>query len=196
MNRATYNRTARLLLAFALCIANCAASAAYEMPLTVSALHEAYVLGQRNDQATAAFLSPYMKQITEGFQAPHIAEIEILTPFAQVVDLSRQSPSGYIEEQAVREYHHRGNTMVFPLPIIPPPAYPKPDPAQNEPPPPPPQSAPPNTALQPENFWQNFRFETKQHDKTIASRSIRNKPIYSTPTKDTPAELHASTAVL
>ncbi len=56
MNRATYNRTARLLLAFALCIANCAASAAYEMPLTVSALHEAYVLGQRNDQATAAFL--------------------------------------------------------------------------------------------------------------------------------------------
>src|SRR5260370_548289 len=112
MNRATYNRTARLLLAFALCIANCAASAAYEMPLTVSALHEAYVLGQRNDQATAAFLSPYMKQITEGFQAPHIAEIEILTPFAQDVDLSRQSPSGYSEGWCVggnrgRSYHSR-----------------------------------------------------------------------------------------
>src|SRR5260221_11279619 len=111
MNGATYNRTARLLLAFALCIANCAASAAYEMPLTVSALHEAYVLGQRNDQATAAFLSPDMKQITESFQAPHIAEIEILTPFAQVVELSPQSPTGYIEEEDVRAYHQHGNTI-------------------------------------------------------------------------------------
>src|SRR5260370_16271289 len=118
MNRATYNRTARLLLAFALCIANCAASAAYEMPLTVSALHEAYVLGQRNDQATAAFLSPYMKQITEGFQAPHIAEIEILTPFAQVVDLSRQPPSGYSEQQSVREYHQRAHTTGLPIPFL------------------------------------------------------------------------------
>jgi hypothetical protein len=127
-----------------------------------------------------------MKQITEGFQAPHIAEIEILTPFAQVVDLSRQSPSGYSEQQAVREYHQRGNTVVVRILLMLPAAYPKPEPAPSEAPPSSPQSPPPNTALQPENFWQNFRFETKQHDKTIASRSVRNRPIYSSPPKTHP----------
>jgi hypothetical protein len=196
MNRATYVRTARLLLAFALCVANCAASAAYEVSLSPAALHEAYVLGQRNDQATAVFLSPYMRQITEGFQAPHIAEIEILTPFAQVVDLSRRSPSGYSEERAVREYHQRGNTVVVRILLMLPAAYPKPEPAPNEAPAPLPQSPPANTALRPENFWQNFRFETKQHGKTIASRSIRNKPMHSTPTKDTPAVLDGATVWL
>ena len=38
---------------------------AYDGQLTPAALHDAYVLGQRNDQATAAFLSPYVKQLTD-----------------------------------------------------------------------------------------------------------------------------------
>jgi hypothetical protein len=36
----------------------------------------------------------------------------------------------------------------------------------------------------------------KQHDKPIATRSIHNKPIYSTPTKDTPAVLDGATVWL
>jgi hypothetical protein len=196
MNRATHLRTARALLAFALCITTCAASAGYEAPLTSAALHEAYILGQRNDQTTASFRNPYSKQITEESKAPHIAEIQILTPFAQVVDLSRQFTSGYSEEQAAREYHQRGDTVVVRILLMLPAAYPKPEPTPNETPAPPQQSPPPNTALQPENFWQNFRFETKQHGKTIATRSIHNKPIYSTPTKDTPAVLDGATVWL
>jgi YD repeat-containing protein len=55
----------------------------------------------------------------------------------------------------------------------------------------------PSTALQPEGFfWQNFRFATKQHGKTIATRFIRNKPIYSASTKDTPAVLDGATVWL
>jgi hypothetical protein len=194
MNRATHLYTANFLLA--LCLANCRTAAAYEVPLSPAALHEAYILGQRNDQTTASFRNPYSKQITEESKAPHIAEIQILTPFAQVVDLSRQFTSGYSEEQAAREYHQRGNTVVVRILLMLPAAYPKPEPAPNETPAPPQQSPPPNTALQPENFWQNFRFETKQHGKTIATRSIHNKPIYSTPTKDTPAVLDGATVWL
>src|ERR1700716_1593544 len=189
-------RIARLLLVVMLCIANSGVSLAYEVPLTPAALHEAFILGQRNDAATAAFLNPYVKQITENSREPHIAEIQILTPFAQVVDLSRQFTSGYSEEQAAREYHQRGNTVVVRILLMLPAAYPKPEPAPNETPAPPQQSPPPNTALQPENFWQNFRFDTKQHGKTIATRSIHNKPIYSTPTKDTPAVLDGATVWL
>src|SRR5258708_28970828 len=159
-------RIARLLLAVLLCIANSGVSMAYEVPLTPAALHEAFILGQRNDAATAAFLNPYVKQIAENSQEPHIAEIQILTPFAQVVDLSRRFTSGYTEEQAAREYHQRGDTVVVRILLMLPAAYPKPDNSLSQTPPPPPQPPAPTTALHPANFWQNFRFEHKHHGKT------------------------------
>jgi hypothetical protein len=189
-------RIARLLLAILLCITNSGVSIAYEVPLTPAVLHEAFILGQRNDAATAAFLNPYVKQITEDSQGPHIAEIQILTPFAQVVDLSRRFTSGYSEEQAAREYHQRGDTIVVRILLMLPAAYPKPDAPANEAAAPGQQPPAPATALRPENFWQNFRFATKQHSKTISTRFIRNQPIYSTPTKDTPSVLDGATVWL
>lgn len=196
MNRTTKLRITRLILAFLVSITNDGISSAYEVPLTPAALHEAYILGQRNDQATANFLSPYLKQITDKSQAPHIAEIEILTPFAQVVDLSRQLTSGYAEEQAARDYHAHGDTVLVRIILMLPAAYPKADASLNQTPPLPPQPPAPTLALQPENFWQNFRFETKQHGKTIPTRFIRNKPIYSTPTKETSGVLDGATVLL
>jgi hypothetical protein len=189
-------RTTRLFIAFLLCITESGTCVAYEVPLTPASLNEAYILGQRNDQATAAFLNPYSKQTTEVSEVPHIAEIQILTPFAQVVDLSRRLTSGYSEEQAARDHHLHGDTVVVRIVLMLPAAYPKPASAPDQPPPPPQPSPPPNAPLRPENFWQNFRFEMKQHGKTIATRFIRNKPIYSTPTKDTPAVLDGATVWL
>ena len=180
-------------------MANGGAAPAYDAPLTPAALHEAYILGQRNDQATAAFLAPYVNQVTEDVRTPHIAEIEILTPFAQVVDLSRRFTSGYNEQQAAREYQQRGDTIVVRIVLMRPAVFPKTQPVPNSDPnaaprPAAPQQAPPsNSALQPENFWQNFRFDIKQRGKIIKSRSMRNKPIYSTATKDTPAVLDGAT---
>jgi hypothetical protein len=188
-------RIARLLLAVLLCVADSGVSLAYEVPLTPAALHEAFILGQRNDAATAAFLNPYVKQTTEDSREPHIAEIQILTPFAQVVDLSRRFTSGYSEEQAAREYHERGDTVVVRIVLMLPAAYPKPD-APNDAPAPAQQPGAPATALRPENFWQNFRFATKQQGKTISTRFIRNQPIHSTPTKDTPSVLDGATVWL
>src|SRR5258708_13768406 len=129
MNHGIHRPTVRLLLALPFCLADCRGATAYQVPLTPAALHEAYILGQRNDQATASFLGPYLKQITEGSQAPRIAELEILTPFAQVVDLSRSSTSGaYTEEQAAHEHHHHGATVLFPVLLILPAPYRHPPP--------------------------------------------------------------------
>jgi hypothetical protein len=189
-------RIARVLLAIVFCITNSGVSFAYEAPLTPASLHEAFILGQRNDQVTAAFLNPYLNQITASSEEPHIAEIQILTPFAQVVDLSRRFTSGYTEEQGLREYHERGDTVVVRILLMLPAVYPKPDAAPNETPAPAQQSPPPGAALRPENFWQNFRFATKQRGKTIPTRFIRNKPIYSTPTKNTPSVLDGATVWL
>ena len=168
----------------------------YEPQLTATSLHEAYILGQRNDQSTAAFLNPYVKQLSDDHgNSPRIGEIQVLTPFAQVVDLSRRFTSGYSEEQALQEYHQRGNTLVVRILLILPAAFPKPD---SEASPTGEIQAPSaSTAdLRPENFWQNFRFDIKQNGKTVPTRTIRNKPMYSTPTKDTPGVLDGATVWL
>jgi len=196
INPASYLRA--LLAALLFFFSACSALTAYETPLTPAALHDAYILGQRNDQATASFLGPYVKLLAEKSQAPHIAEIQIQTPFAQLVDLSRRFTSGYSEEQAAREYRQRGDIVVVRILLLLPAAFPKPDaPAAAASPGDAQQSSPPQTsALKPENFWQNFRFDIKQRGKTIATRFIRNKPVYSTPTKDTPAVLDGATVWL
>jgi len=173
-------------------------ASAYDAPLIPAALHDAYVLGQRNDQATAAFRGPYLKQLTDRAADPHIAEIEMFTPFAQVVDQSRRLTSGYTEQQAAQDYHQRGDTILVRILLMLPAAYPKDqsNPQTISPPPTPPSSADQNSALRPENFWQNFRFALKQHGKVIPTRSIHNTPVHSTPTPDAPGVLDGATVWL
>lgn len=161
---------------------------AYAVPLSAAQLHEAWILGQRNDQATSDFLTPYAQHsgnaLTTG---PHVADVEILTPFAQVVDKSREHANGgYSEQQAAEEYRQRGDTVLLRARLMLPSAYPKQESG--------PASAPSPTqdqkkAIRPENFWQNFQISLKQAGKTVPTRSIHNKPIYSAASKDTPSVL-------
>ena len=161
---------------------------AYEAPLTPAAVHEAYVLGRRNDQATAEFFAPYMKQPTAGTEHPDIAQIEIRTPFAQVVDSSRQNATtNYTEQAALEDYHRDGDKIVVQVTLVLPAAYTKA--AQNSAEGNPPNQENKNVMIRPENFWQNFRISLKQRDKLIPSRAIRNRPVYSAATKDTPSVL-------
>ena len=162
---------------------------AYELQLTADAIHEAYVLGQRNDKATGDFLASYVTQITERQDGAHIAEIELLTPYAQIVDQSRQkTASGYSESQAADDYKRHGNTLKVNIVIMLPAAYPKAA-ETTAAPTPPPATGPEKSAIRPENFWQNFKFTLKQHGKTVPSRGISNQPIHSTATNNAPAVL-------
>jgi hypothetical protein len=174
---------ASIVVATCLCLSQ--VLGAYELPLDGRALLEAWELGQRNDQETGNFLALYSKKVSGGEKDPYTAEIEILTPYAQIVDQSRQKTTSYTEEQAALDYHHRGNVILINLVIMLPAAYPttRADshttnaPAEN------------SRVVRPENFWQNFQFNLKQNGKTIPSRSIRTKPIDSSATKGAPAAL-------
>jgi hypothetical protein len=159
---------------------------AYDTQLDAHAIHEAYVLGQRNDKATGDFLAPYLSQITGSQNGAHIAEIELLTPYAQIVDQSRQKTAGgYSEAQAAEDYRRHGNTVKVNIVIMLPTAYPK----TEETSPAPPATGSEKSALRPEKFWQNFKFTLKQHGKAIPSRNITNQPIHSTATNNAPAVL-------
>ena len=171
-----------------LCISSPAANA-YDNQLDPRATHEAYILGQRNDKSTGDFLAPYLTQITEPQNDVHIAEIELLTPYAQIVDESRRKASdGYTEEQAIQDYKNHGNTLKVNVTLMLPSAYPK-SAESKEVPTPAPATGPEKSAIRPENFWQNFQFNLKQNGKTIPSRGISNQPIHSTATNTAPAVL-------
>jgi hypothetical protein len=174
---------ASLLVAICLSLPN--ALCAYEWPLDTRALHEAWELGQRNDQETGKFLAQYLQKISGGENDPYTAEIEILTPYAQVADQSRRKTTSYSEQQAALDYHRRGNTILINIVIMLPAAYPTNrtgSPTTNAP-------AENNRVMRPENFWQNFQFILKQIGKTISSRSIRKNSINSSATKGAPAAL-------
>ena len=225
-------------------------SEAYQAPLDAKAVHDAFVLGQRNDQSTGDFLAPYIKEMSESRSDLHVAEIEILTPFAQVVDDSRKNTAGYTEEQATQKYQHVGNTVLVNVTLMLPSVYPQAAnnkgkdsaPAGNATPSAPkpstgndnsttnvggeaaaespsgsvpgqsanttarPPAAKSDAAksdeaqaknnLRPENFWQSFQFSFKQNGKNIPSKSLHDKPIYSTATEGTPAVLDGATVWL
>jgi hypothetical protein len=181
------------LLAFAGMLSLSAPLHAYEVPLGPVAVHDAWTLGQRNDQATAEFLSPYSKQVVEGTQqGPHVAEIEVLTPFARVVDQSRQNLSGYSEQQALQAYKQRGDTVIVRIRLMLPAAYPQAERSSQVPP----ATGGQRATLRPENFWQSFQFAVKQHGKVIDARSVHNKPVYSSATKASSATLDGQTVWL
>jgi hypothetical protein len=170
---------------------------AYEPTLSPAVLHDAYVLGQRNDQTTAEFLDPYAKQTagTPDGGTPHLSEIEVLTPFAQVVDESRQKLSGgFSEQQALAAYHKRGDTIVIRIRLVLPAAYP--DSERGAQAPAVSHDANQTAALRPENFWQKFQFTLKQNGKTIQTKSIHNQPVYTAATKKSPSTLDGQTVWL
>ena len=173
------------------------AAYAYESTLTPAALHDAYVLGQRNDPTTAEFFAPYAKEIAEHVEGgtPHLSEIEVLTPFAQVADESRQKlNSGFSEQQEFLAYRKRGDTLVVQIRLVLPAAYPEKERGAQAPA----VSKDPNRTanIRPENFWQKFQFAVKQNGKTIPTRSVHNQPVYSAATKDSPSTLDGQTVWL
>ena len=178
-----------------ICLVTLQFSQAYEVPLTPAAIHEAYVLGQRNDQVTGDFLHPYISACSTPGESCFITQIEMLTPFAQVVDLSwRNATRGYTEQQAVHDYHQARDKIIVEITLVLRTAYARATQNKSEKNPSPEDAK--NSPLHPENFWQNFRFSLKQHGRVIAPRSIHSEPIYSTPTDDANPVLNGATVQL
>ena len=79
--------------------------------LSDQAVREAYFLGQRNDEKTAQFLESYLRRLPMPQSGLYIPEIELFTPYAEAVELSRQHTVGYSAQQAAQEYRDRGDVF-------------------------------------------------------------------------------------
>ncbi len=85
--------------------------AAFGANLSQEAVREAYFLGQRNDEKTARFLETYRRHLPMPQSGLYVSEIELFTPYAETVDLSRQRTFGYSAQQAAQEYRDRGDVF-------------------------------------------------------------------------------------
>jgi len=145
-----------------------------EIPLSYTAVREAYFLGQRNDQKTADFLKLSTRSFSLPDKGPYISEIHLLTPYAQVVVNSSQHSTGYSAQQALADYRRRGDTLLLQIRIELTPTYTYDDAVRtaND------TARELNRHLDPEDFWQAFRFTVSQNDQYFEPRDIRSNPIY------------------
>jgi len=98
-------------LACLLTLALSQAAFSYEASLSERSVREAYFLGQRNDEKTGAFFASYIRRLPLPTKGPHVFEIELLTPYAQVARLSQRRTVGYSAQQAKEDYRARGDIV-------------------------------------------------------------------------------------
>jgi hypothetical protein len=95
---------------------------AYDHPLKDEAVRDAYFLGQDLDR-TNSFLARYTQALPVPDSGPQVAEIELLTPYAQVVQVSHEHPMGYSAQQAAADYKKRGDSIQVRVKVLFTPTY-------------------------------------------------------------------------
>jgi len=81
-------------------------SSAFDTPLSPEAVRDAYFLGQHNDKSTLSFFSQYVKTLPAPDQGAYISEVEIYTPYVQIIEHSRRLSGAYSAQQAELDYRH------------------------------------------------------------------------------------------
>ena len=97
------------LLTFSLCSSPLFS---FNSPLSDEAIREAYFLGQRHDESTAAFFARYLKTLAPPESGPYVSEVEVYTPYTQMVELSQLHSVGYSAQQASRDYRATADTIL------------------------------------------------------------------------------------
>jgi hypothetical protein len=128
---------------------------AYDHPLSDDAVREAYFLGQ-DVRGADKFLSQYAQALPVPNSGPHVAEIALTTPYAQVVEVSAHHTVGYSAQQAWADYRKRGDFIVVRVKVLFTPTY-----------------ADPGL-----DFWSHVSVGVIQR-KHIAATRVRSEPIYS-----------------
>jgi hypothetical protein len=155
-----FQRTRQLAAVLAVALLLTPSAFAFELPLSSEAVREAYFLGQRHDEKTAKFLDTYRQHLPAPKCGPHVATVELVTPYAEVVDLSRQHGLSYSAQQAEQEYRRRSNSVRIGVHVLYPGAFGSVTPCS-----PSPQSGPEQRASVAASSWRIIRFACRKTAK-------------------------------
>jgi hypothetical protein len=150
-------------------------SLAFDAPLSSEAVRDAYFFGQRSDQKLTQFLNQYVHNLPLPEKGPYISQVQLLTPYAQVVDISRQNTMGYSAQQAAEDYRKRGDTIVVRVRIEFTPTYTSVVSVRNKSA----SGAEWQSCLRPQDFWRDFQIGLWQDDHWIDPRDAYGEPTYS-----------------
>ena len=170
-----FSRSRRLSFLLAPTLLIPLSSSGYDGELSDTAVRNAYFLGQHRDEQTRTFFEPYIRHSPLPKTGPYISEIRLLTPLAQVVEVSQITAGIYSAQQAQRDYRARGDSILMEIHIEFTPTYSQIDA----------QRSSGNTTgekgitLRTDDFWQDFRFGIKQKQDWIMPRSTHGEPQYA-----------------
>jgi hypothetical protein len=138
---------------------------ACEWPLTSASIREAYQLGRRKDVKAALFLKRYSQDFPKPIKGPHIAAVQLETPYMLVVKRSGESPN-YGLQDAEKEFLGEPAIVRFIVRIDLTPTYSKFITVDGE------------SKPRPADFWRDFRIRILQGGEILPS-SIKGQPQYS-----------------
>lgn len=141
-------------------VAAASAWAAEGWDLTSSEVREAYFLGQRRgDERLEKFFKTYVKRLPAPASGPHVAVIELSTPYHQVVKRSWRAVTGYSSQQAARDYKADPDRVLVTVTV---------------------NLVPGDVATMRElGFWQRFEVRLVQDGRVISPRRVDGELIYS-----------------
>lgn len=150
---------------------------AYDSLLQPESIRDAYFLGRRHDENTAAFLAKYLKRLPLPEKGPHVSEIALYTPYAQVVLNSWRNASIYSAQQAEQDYRTNGDAIRVRVMIEFTPTFNTTQGIKMSAD----KDATGNQGLvrRTKDFWREFQYELRQKEKSVNPRSVEGKPIYS-----------------
>jgi hypothetical protein len=90
-------------LTFALALGAVGVVFGYENPLSPEAISDAYSVGRGRDKRAAEVMGQYTHRFPVPPRGPHIAEIQLETPYAQIVERAWQAPN-YSSQDAMQEF--------------------------------------------------------------------------------------------
>lgn len=142
---------------------------AFEYPLSGTAIREAFLTGNANNDRTTEFFLKYAHSLPAPETGPHVAIISLRTPYEQVVERGA-SVTDYHAQEAEQEFLGKPLSFFVRVQIDFTPTYPTyPAPGANG----------ANSVRQPlPDFERDFKVEVSQ-DKKISPRSTKTYSVYS-----------------
>jgi hypothetical protein len=149
------------------------ATFAFDTPLSDQAVREAYFLGQRRDEKTALFLEKYRRHLAVPGSGPWVSTVELLTPYAEAVELSRQRSFGYSAQDAAQDYRKNGDSIRITITIEFTTSYSDINQVKTS-------SGSTGISLRSPDFWKDFSYRLFDGDEVVEPIERTGSPTYRT----------------
>jgi hypothetical protein len=147
-------------------------SAAFDTPLSDTAIREAYFLGQRHDETMARLLDKYTTRLPQPKTGPYIEAVTFFTPFAQLVLNSDQHSTGYSAQQAEIDHRDQAESVRVVIDIFFTDSYgpfiPRPTGSKS--------GSPTGLVPRPLDFWKDFQVQFFDNDKPLRPFTSSGQP--------------------